>query len=494
MPLPPYRLDREEIISALTEVVDLVNAGESGLPALRRLVILAQRSTGAAGASFVEYGSSGGRIVAVSGAMEWALGRRLNTGLPAVARLLAEGRVNEYPPAELGGDSAVQLGARGISWVTRAWTQIQGRVVGSLHVYHLSARPLDGNDRQRLVCLAALAGNLYRDARGLPVSSDTPAPVATSDAVVVVGPDGCVRSWNRPAEELTGTPAAEVLGRPLPLPLAGPGQVLQHDLPNGRAVQVVATALPRGESLLLLRDVTAAQRRDAGRDLFLAVASHELRTPVTVIKGYAATLADRWDQLSESSRREAVKALGQRAGELARLVDRLLSGVTDAAGRGQAPLAAFDLSDALRAAVAGLSTEVRRRLRPEITALPSAFGDMTAVATVLSELATNAVKYSPVSSEVALTVLADERTVGFRVADRGIGIRPEHVERAFERFWQAESGDQRRYGGVGLGLYLVRTVVERQGGWVSLRPREHGGTVVEVRLPRADVARPAGKA
>jgi two-component system phosphate regulon sensor histidine kinase PhoR len=493
MPLPPHRLDREEALGALTEVVDLVNSGESGLPALRRLVILAQRSTGAAGAAFVEYGASGGRIVAVSGVMEWALGRHLNTGLPAVARLLAEGRVHEYPPSELGGDSAVQLGDRGIAWVARAWTQVQGRVVGSLHVYHLGVRALDSADRQRLVFLAALAGNLYRDGRGLPVSSDTPAPVATSDAVVVVGPDGCVRSWNRAAEALTGTPMAEVIGRPLPLPLAGPGQVLQHDLPNGRAVQVVATALPGGESLLLLRDVTAAQRRDASRDLFLAVASHELRTPVTVIKGYAATLADRWDMLSENSRREAVKALGQRAEDLARLVDRLLSGVTDAAGRGQTPLAAFDLSDALRAAVAGLSGEVRRRLRPEIATLPSAFGDMTAVATVLSELATNAVKYSPPGSEVSLTVLADERTVGFRVADRGIGIRSEHVERAFERFWQAESGDQRRYGGVGLGLYLVRTVVERQGGWVSLRPREHGGTVVEVRLPRADVARPAAK-
>ncbi|HEV7708480.1 MAG TPA: ATP-binding protein, partial [Asanoa sp.] len=67
---------------------------------------------------------------------------------------------------------------------------------------------------------------------------------------------------------------------------------------------------------------------------------------------------------------------------------------------------------------------------------------------------------------------------------RGIGVRPEHVERAFDRFWQAESGDRRRYPGAGLGLYLVRRVIERQNGWVSLRPRDGGGTVAEVRLPR----------
>jgi signal transduction histidine kinase len=106
----------------------------------------------------------------------------------------------------------------------------------------------------------------------------------------------------------------------------------------------------------------------------------------------------------------------------------------------------------------------------------------------VTELVTNAVKYSPARVHVDVTAGADQQTVWFRVADRGVGIRPEHVERAFERFWQLERGDQRRYGGVGLGLYLVRRILERQNGWVSLRPRDGGGTVAEVRLPRADVS------
>jgi signal transduction histidine kinase len=75
--------------------------------------------------------------------------------------------------------------------------------------------------------------------------------------------------------------------------------------------------------------------------------------------------------------------------------------------------------------------------------------------------------------------------VFIRVCDRGVGIDPIDVEHAFERFWRARrDGDGR--GGVGLGLYLVRRLVERQNGWVSLRPREGGGTVAEVRLQRAD--------
>jgi signal transduction histidine kinase len=110
----------------------------------------------------------------------------------------------------------------------------------------------------------------------------------------------------------------------------------------------------------------------------------------------------------------------------------------------------------------------------------------------VSELVTNAGKYAPPDSgDIEVDGVSDARTVGIRVSDRGIGVRPEHVESAFERFWQADTGDHRRYGGVGLGLYLVRRIVERQNGWVSLRPRDSGGTVAEVRLPRGDLGRAA---
>ena len=109
--------------------------------------------------------------------------------------------------------------------------------------------------------------------------------------------------------------------------------------------------------------------------------------------------------------------------------------------------------------------------------LPKAYGDR-------DSLATNADKYSPADTDVELFAAADGETVTFQVADRGVGVKPEHVEKAFERYWQGESGDRRHHPGAGLGLYLVRRIVERQQGWVSLRPREGGGTVAEVRLPR----------
>jgi two-component system, OmpR family, phosphate regulon sensor histidine kinase PhoR len=221
------------------------------------------------------------------------------------------------------------------------------------------------------------------------------------------------------------------------------------------------------------------------RDLFVAVTSHELRTPVTVIKGFADTLVEHWDALDPAGQRAAVRVIRQRADELARLVDRLLAATTEPAG---SPVRApFDLVTALHEATDGMCERYRRRLRVVLPqSLPKAFGDRRSLDTVLTELVTNATKYSLHLVEISAS--ADEQTVGFEVADRGIGIAPEHVEQAFVRYWQADSGDRREHPGAGLGLYLVRRLIERQNGRVFLRPRDGGGTVAEVRLPRADVA------
>lgn len=228
-------------------------------------------------------------------------------------------------------------------------------------------------------------------------------------------------------------------------------------------------------------------RRQEGRDLWVAVTSHELRTRVTVIKGYADTLTNHWQSLGEAGRQEAVRIIGTRADELARLVDRLLSAATEDGEIGASPAGPFDLSEALRDAVDELPADLRRRMIIDNlpSELPKAFGERDTIATILTELATNAEKHSPAGSMVELCAGADEETLRFRVSDRGAGIRPEHVEQAFERYWQAEGGDRRHHPGAGLGLYLVRRLVERQHGWVSLRPREGGGTTAEVRLPRA---------
>ncbi|HET6215149.1 MAG TPA: ATP-binding protein [Micromonosporaceae bacterium] len=482
--------DYPRLFAGLNALLDKINAGDGGLPALYRLLELGQEALGAEAMSFVEYAPSGGRVIAATGASYWAVGRPVDTTDPAIAQLLAGPRTQERPISDLPEELAAQYHGRGLSRMVGARAELGGLVVGSLHAYfpETGIRATDA-ERSLVTWLASSAARMYGERTGLPVHDDGHVVASLADGLAILGRDGSIRLWNPAAERVTGFPTSQMLGAHLPLPVPDPGQSVDHRLPDGRWLQVHCAELAGSDArVVTFRDITETRRRERDRDLFIAVTSHELRTPVTVIKGYADTLGEHWDQLSDAERRDAVRVLGQRSADLARLVDRLLSAASNAGGAlGELTPIPFDLVDALRAAADRLPSDLRKGLRVELPrTLPKAYGDRGSVATLLTELLTNAYKYSPTGADVQLDAEADGQTVYFRVSDRGIGVRPEHVERAFERFWQGELDDQRRYSGVGLGLYLVRRLVERQNGWVSLRPRERGGTVAEVRLPRAD--------
>jgi signal transduction histidine kinase len=482
----PDRPDYAALTRGQLALLDRINAGVAGLAVLNQLVQLAQDVLGGQGAGFAEYTPGHGRIIAAGGICAGALGRRVErpqagTGARAGTPEPALDSINEeFARLVRAGDRHRMLGAR---------CEVGGLVVGSLHVCY-GADDAPGPEHQVVLeLLAANVGHMYGDQAGLPVHGDGPVVAALSDGLAIVDRDGSVRLWNPAAEQLTGRSAAEMLHAVLDFPVPPPGQVLVHRLPSGRRLTVTAGVLPQTPAMRVVtfREYPDEEPRHSDRDLFVAVTSHELRTPVTVIKGYADTLTNHWDTLGEDGRQEAVRAIGARAGELARLVDRLLSAASHGGEIGGSAPGPFDLVDGLRATAAALPADLSRRLiLDDLPAeLPKAFGDRDSLGTVLTELATNADKYSAPGSEVTVTAAADETTVTFRVADRGIGIKPEHVERAFERYWQGDTAGGERNPGAGLGLYLVRRIVERQHGWVSMRPREGGGTVVEIRLPRA---------
>ncbi|MDM4721779.1 ATP-binding protein [Micromonospora sp. WMMA1363] len=483
----PERTDFSALIAGHTVVIEMINCGDSGVPVLSQLLRVAQSALGASGMAFVEFAPTGGRVIAATGAAEWTLGRPLPADDPDTVCLLSGPRVQQVRMDRLTGKLAHALVGRGLRRMTVSRAEIGGLAVGSLHaLYPTDGDGPDAEQRGVVAYLASCIAHMYGDQSGLPVHGDGPVVAAMADGLAVVDRDGSVRLWNPAAAQVTGRSSADALNQPLPFPLPPSGQVLDHRLPDGRWLRVTSGELPGPGMLRVVtfRDTTDQQRRDSDRNLFVAVTSHELRTPVTVIKGYADTLTDHWESLTDADRRLAARVIGQRANELARLVDRLLSAAAEVRP-GEDPPAPFDLADALRAAVADFSAELRHRITLDLPAgLPKALGHRASLATVLLELCTNAGKYSPSGTSIDVAARADGPTVSFRVADQGIGIHPEHVERAFDRFWQGESGDRRRYPGAGLGLYLVRRIVEQQNGWVSLRPKAGGGTVAEVRLPR----------
>lgn len=480
--------DTGRFLDEATELINQLTRGESGLLGLRRLVSIGAWALEADGVAIIEFGPVSGRIVAASGAAAAVLGRRVDSGNDTLRRLVGGepyvvAAADDLPP-DLR-DMSRRSAAAVIGYITRG-TGTVGAFVAMLPEGVDPADPM----RVRLVRhLVALAARLYRESPGLPLHPD-PTLRIRPDTTAVVDRAGIVR-WTNPASRHLVEATGVQVGEALPLPMPGPGQVLEQSLPGGTFTLTAKSWPDRPEVSLTIRDITEARRWEQSRELFVALTSHELRTPVTVIKGYADTLIGRWDVLDEASRREAARVLGLRAAELARLLDRLLTAVGEP---GVPPVVErFNLADAIGAAIAEMPAELRKRVRYRTpTDLPIVFGEPASIASIVSELVTNAGKYAPPDSgDIEVDGVCDARTVGIRVSDRGIGVRPEHVESAFERFWQADTGDHRRYGGVGLGLYLVRRIVERQNGWVSLRPRDSGGTVAEVRLPRGDLGRAA---
>jgi two-component system phosphate regulon sensor histidine kinase PhoR len=448
-------IDYRALVTSLAELTSTAGPLPE-LASMDALVRAVSEATGAAGGTFTEYGDGGGRVVVAHGVVAWALGRPAAAELvrPDVVEEPYVGRVESMP-----ADAAGPLRARGVVVVAGHPVRVQGRAVGGLHLYF------------------------------------GPGDVAGRGDTVGPGDNA------GPGDSAAEPPAAEP---PAAEPPAGEPPTAEPDWPAVTTVLQAAAAFAAG--IYTGREampVRSAHEED-DRSLFLAAAGHELRTPVTAIKGHARLLADRWDSLDDDQRRASARVLAQRADELARLVDRLLdTSVGDPRVGALVRTVPFDPLAALVQAAGALPIELRRSIRVALPNwLPPAQGDPDVMGTVVAELVTNAVRASrgmgTKSSSVDITAGADADTVYIRVLDRGIGISPAEAERAFERFWRSPrqppvvDRDTDSGNGVGLGLYLVRRLVERQNGWVSLRPRDGGGTVAEVRLARADAPpRPA---
>ena len=185
-----------------------------------------------------------------------------------------------------------------------------------------------------------------------------------------------------------------------------------------------------------------------------------------------------------------MRTIAERAGSLGRLVEQLLLGAR--AGADQLPVnnGAFDLAALLRATVVSFGPlSDKHEFVADVPAdLPPAHGDSMATDIIVGQLLENAFKYSPSGGLVTVRARVAGPMIEVDVEDEGIGIAPGDHERIFERFVQGETGDRRRFGGVGIGLYIVRLLAVAQNGTVVIaRSRPAGGTVMRLSLRRAGV-------
>ncbi|HXX90567.1 MAG TPA: PAS domain-containing sensor histidine kinase [Acidimicrobiales bacterium] len=238
-----------------------------------------------------------------------------------------------------------------------------------------------------------------------------------------------------------------------------------------------------------LRDVTRIKQAEEAKTLFLATASHELKTPLTVIRGFADVLSD-YDSLSDNTRREALGAISARAEHLTQIVERLLLSSRIESGAVSIPAEDMDVTPIVDERVRAVGAATGRHARSTMPkALPRVQGSENALITVVDHLLDNALKYSPGGAPVVVGATADEQWVTITVADGGIGMDPDQVAHCFDKFWQAESTDVRRFGGTGIGLYIVQSLVEAMGGTVTVTSARGEGSTFACNLRRADAPR-----
>lgn len=228
--------------------------------------------------------------------------------------------------------------------------------------------------------------------------------------------------------------------------------------------------------------VRRLQELDRMRSEFVAITSHELRTPITSIRGFARTLAERLDEIPRKEATEFLAVIDAQSERLARLVNDLLVVSRIEARRLELRVREVEVGPFLEHVAASFDSKGRIELRlPERPT--SARFDPDRVEQVLHNLLDNAVKFSPAGVPVVLAVSDSLEVLEFSVADRGSGIPPEEIPRIFERFHQVGEVLTREQRGVGLGLYISKRIVDEMGGEIRVVSELGEGTTLRVRLP-----------
>lgn len=227
---------------------------------------------------------------------------------------------------------------------------------------------------------------------------------------------------------------------------------------------------------------------------FLATISHELRSPLAAIKGYAATLKRHGHRLGRAERDEFLQAIGDASDRLETLISRLMELARLEAGTLKPNLVPVDVVHLVKEAL--LAAEHRWEpgtpvgdtytfVAPEQESMPPALADLRLQREALDIVLENAVKYSPDGGAIRVTLRADDKTLTIGVHDSGMGIPPEHLQRIFDRFHRVDTRLTREADGVGLGLAMCKRIMELQGGAIWAESKPDTGSVFYMTLPRA---------
>jgi PAS domain S-box-containing protein len=404
-----------------------------------------------------------------------------------------------------GADPLVAAGYRAYLGVPLSGPE--GAPAGVLAVY---ARGPRAWRPEEIEALQALAGNTSAALANAElysrVSIEKERSVAIlaniADGIVAVDRDGRVVLWNAAAEEITGVPQEEAIGRTTM-------QVLQRELESGDdaayAGQRLVSILRGGEEVWLslseavmrdplgavagrifaFRDISADRMVEQVKSDFVAAVSHELRTPLTSIYGFAETLLRQDIPFGEDERRTFLRYIASESERLTEIVDQLLNVARLDAGDLQVELGRIDVGSVMSEVVEtveqnGHSFEIDLPDEPL-----AAEADPEKVRQVFNILVENALRYSPEGGKVTVGARRNADRVVVRIVDEGMGIPAAEREWIFRKFYRAESAARDGAAGTGLGLFIAKELVTAMGGRIWVDSTEGEGSSFAFELPLA---------
>lgn len=324
---------------------------------------------------------------------------------------------------------------------------------------------------------------------GATVASREALLASLPEGVVLFGPEGNVTYANAAARDLLGRHMVEASKvTPATLRAAvervrGDSSRAELEFPTtGRIVEAVVVPAPLDSVVVIAKDVTAARRTEQLRRDFVTNASHELKTPVASIVALADALGQAVDD--ENATHRFLQLLDKEAQRMSRLVADLLD--LSRLETGSPALVPVRLDEIVQAEVGWARPAVegtRVRLVVDDMECSVVQGSESDLSLMVHNLLDNAIRYTRPSGEVRISVRSVDGVAEIRIDDTGVGIPSGDLDRIFERFYRVDEGRSRQTGETGLGLSIVRHVVQAHGGEVTVRSVLGAGSTFLVRLP-----------
>lgn len=340
----------------------------------------------------------------------------------------------------------------------------------------------------------------------------------SADGVMILNAHQEITVFNKALSRMTGYPAGQAIGQPhdtiihwqqlktsmdlrqamangWPLPNAA-SLYVEGDLsrPGGDTVRLAITYAPllnhdnqMTDIIANVRDLTRFREEQELQKTFISVISHELKTPVSIIKGYAGTLRRREAHWTTDVQDEYLTVIEEEADQLTELIDRLLEASRLQAGTFSLAYDEVSLPQLTGTVVRKFANQSQNhQLAVDFPAgFPIILGDERRLTQVLNNLVSNAIKYSPNGGRVLVSGRVHPNHVTIAVQDEGIGIPDHERSRIFEKFTRLDNALSRKSEGTGLGLFLSKAIIEAHGGriWSANNPDSQPGTTFTFSLP-----------